>query len=158
MRGVSSLEHVKFYFPIFCLSQFNLGRRFMPWIYFGKNDEKFPTPYFSNKYPEYQFEILERINLQFNKIESETDRHYSSHVRTLVMNTILAIQEDPSPSWKDADEKRRTQVVEDFIYNLPKLLDELSRSQDYMNKHNESYFDVLHWLTSRLDSICPFPK
>jgi hypothetical protein len=99
--------------------------------------------------------VFNRINEACNRVESETGVSCSEHFRALVYNAITAITQDPSASWS-ASSNARVERSGELLAGLPKLLLEVANTASVGKRL--SYFDGLHWLTSRLDSICPFDK
>lgn len=109
--------------------------------------------------PLYFTEGNEGLFLQINNLcdraELESKVRYSVQTRVLIFNTLAAIVEDPSDSWEATEEDRRG-ALREFVGRLPKSLQELSETADAGQR--VSYFDTLHWLSARLDSVCPFQK
>lgn len=99
--------------------------------------------------------VFNRVNAVCDRIELENEVQCTVHFRVLVFNALTAIVEDPSESWTASPVERRTQYNR-FLKNLPNLILDLAKNDSAGQKL--SYFDGLHWLSSRLDSICPFEK
>ena len=99
--------------------------------------------------------LFNQINRLCDSVGQQTDVFYSVHSRVLIFNALTAILEDPSNAWKATDTDRRRQF-ERFLSALPQLLSDIAKTVGVKGKI--SYFDTMHWLSSHLDSLCPFEK
>ena len=84
--------------------------------------------------------------------------------QNLLFSTLVAIEEDSHPSWNIKFTQPK-EVAEYFSQNLFRFLEEISRvtfigSRVSLNKSLEkiTFFDVFHWVSFRIDSLCPFIK
>jgi hypothetical protein len=99
--------------------------------------------------------LFTQINRLCDAAGQDTGTLYSVHSRVLIFNALTAILEDPSNAWKASDIDRRRQF-ERFSSALPGMLVEIAKAAEVKGKI--SYFDTMHWLSSHLDSLCPFDK
>ena len=99
--------------------------------------------------------LFTEINRLCDAVGQETGVLYSMHSRVLIFNSLTAILEDPSNAWKAGDGDRRRQF-EGFSSALPQMLVEIAKAAGVKGKI--SYFDTMHWLSTHLDSLCPFDK
>jgi hypothetical protein len=107
-------------------------------------------PYFT---PENE-RVLSRVNDACDRFEVNGNVQCTPAFRALLANTLSSIVEDPSPLWVSSAADRR-QRYEGFIDGLDNLLYEMA--EDSVDG-KLTYFDGLHWLGHRLDSLCPFEK
>lgn len=110
----------------------------MPWLYTEAQDGLFAI-----------------VNAQCDQVEAATGIRCSPHMRALVVNTLSAVVEDPSPTWRAGAQERQRRLAQ-LVETLPQTLITLVKSASIEGRL--SYFDTLHWLTARLDTICPFDK
>jgi hypothetical protein len=80
----------------------------------------------------------------------------------LIKVVLDSITEDPHPSWRTRDRERLTRgALEDqqqrLVRELPAILSAIGRETAILDR-TLSTFDILHWLTKRLDDLCPFDK
>lgn len=85
------------------------------------------------------------------------------HAALLVKTVLDAISEDPHPSWRSrtTGEKPSAGTLRDFqqyvTRDLPRLLEGMQKEEEAGDREVSS-FDLLHWLSKYLDSLCPFEK
>jgi len=107
------------------------------------------------------FESFHKICTDF---EAERKIGITESAQKLLFSTLVAIEEDPHPTW-NTEFTSLEKVTDYFSQNLFRYLEEISRvtflgSRISISKSLEkiTFFDVFHWLTFRLDSLCPFIK
>jgi hypothetical protein len=100
-------------------------------------------------------QVFSQINYVCDRIQIERGVQFSASVRILIYSTLTAILEDPSPIW-NADEETRAFQFGRLLDQLPGILSELAATENVAGQL--TYFEGLHWLSERLNSICPFDK
>ena len=90
------------------------------------------------------------------RFESEHHIRVSPWARRLIFSTLHAIQEDPSPHWRERDPVTLREQSSRIVQEIPEMILEISRQESIT--HEITYFDVLHYLTFKIDDICPFSK
>lgn len=95
------------------------------------------------------------FNQECASFESTYHIAISENAKKLLYLTLSSIEDDPHPVW-DTELTPPKRVTENFLKNLSKYLTDILHFQ--MLSDNITYFDVLHWLGIRLDSLCPFMK
>lgn len=99
--------------------------------------------------------VLARINELCDEMLREKSIQCSPQFRALIFNVRASIVDDPSPSW-DATANDREEQYRNFLNRLPEILRGISETESVGRKL--TYFEGLHWLSSNLDSFCPFDK
>jgi|SRR5579862_8450163 len=85
------------------------------------------------------------------------------HAALLIKNVLEAISEDPHPRWRSSTtgEAPNSATLRDFqqyvARDLPRLLEGMQKEEETGDREVTS-FDLLHWLSKYLDSLCPFEK
>ena len=81
----------------------------------------------------------------------------------LIKNVLDAIAEDPHPRWRfrGVDGVPNAANLREYeralTRDLPQNLGAV-REQEGMGDREVTSFDFLHWLSKRLDGLCPFDK
>jgi len=95
-------------------------------------------------------EFAERTNIRTSRPATE-----------LVALVVSAIVEDPHPRWRAAPgfSPASLELAQDwYLRALPLFLTQVAQQALRGEREQITTFDVLHWLTSHLDSICTIPK
>lgn len=127
----------------------------MPWFYvkgMRRLHELVGTFFYTSR----ERRLFKEITKHCDLVERRMRVQLTPHTRALVMNTLEAVYADPSASWH-ATPKERDEVVDELLQRLPHLLAEFVTPQRG-SRRPVTYFETLHWLGRRLDSICPFQK
>ena len=101
-------------------------------------------------------DLATRINTIVHQCETRKNVRFSQASKDLIVATLMAITEDPSPRWQISSPGDFTLGYSKILGELPKMLEGLaSREQE---TGVVTYFQVLHWLGINIDNLCPFPK
>ncbi len=111
-----------------------------------------PTSEFRAQYDD----LVRHVTTIIHQCELQRELSFSSASKDLIIATLVAITQDPSPRW-------RISSPQDFNLGWSKILTELPKSLDKLASLERktgrvTYFQVLHWLGTNVDSLCPFPK
>jgi hypothetical protein len=124
----------------------------MPLVYLPE-EESFEYPRGLNRE---QRRLLNQVNDVCNEVTAETEVDFSIHSQVLIFNALDAMRRDPSPQWAGDYERSVNSIYEDLSGVLGPYLTQLAESEaDY---EKVTYFQTLHWLTGRLNVICPIRK
>ncbi len=95
---------------------------------------------------------------------ASSDVKLTPHAHLLIKVVLEGITEDPHQGWRikgtDRDRPSMEELIshqQELLRTLPDILKDI-RSYYTVRDGVVSTFDVLHWLTHRLDDICPFDK
>lgn len=107
---------------------------------------------------------IEKFKKICKDFENKRKIRITESARKLIFSTLVAIEEDPLPTW-NIEITSPEKVTEYFGLNLFRYLEQISRITFPRNRisirrsvKKITFFDVLHWLAPRLDSLCPFIK
>lgn len=103
-----------------------------------------------------QYDDLARyVNGLIHECEQKNAVSFSQAAKTLILTTLVAITQDPSPRWQlskhDLDNGWSA-----ILKGMPESLEQLVSGE--RKTKQITYFQVLHWLGVNLDTLCPFPK
>lgn len=100
-----------------------------------------------------------------NILEEFQEKHnvrISDQAQKLIYDVLGAVLSDPHPSWTFGNPK---EVETYFENNIERYLEEISRFMvhgAWWKRRGKdtpiTFFDVVHWLSVRIDSLCPFIK
>jgi len=95
-----------------------------------------------------EFERMSQNSLELTKGASE-----------LVVQMIVNIKDDPSPSWKEV-ELELDSVQRFVISTIPNILLDMNREYRSFNwkQQKVSSWEILHKISDALDKWCPIPK
>src|SRR5262245_11386453 len=98
-------------------------------------------------------EIQRRVEAVCVNFREETGVSVPEPARTLIANSLLAIEYDPHPSWTNSSEERSRFVVQ-YLENLPTYLRSVQENELRIAQRGEyrltelTYFGVVHWSSS----------
>jgi hypothetical protein len=84
------------------------------------------------------------------------DAEVSWSARQLIATILNAMVNDPHPAWDSFDRDRVYELKLELENDLPSLMQRII--DDELVTGEVTTFDVLHWLTRHLESICPVTK
>lgn len=111
-----------------------------------------PTSEFRAQYDD----LVRHVNTIIHQCEVRREVSFSSASKELIIATLVAITQDPSPRWRISSPQDCTLGCSTILTELSKNLDKLASLERGTGR--VTYFQVLHWLGTNLDSLCPFPK
>ncbi|MEQ8356703.1 MAG: hypothetical protein RH942_14265 [Kiloniellaceae bacterium] len=97
----------------------------------------------------------DRVERYIQQFEAERHLRVSEMARHLIVMTLDAIEHDPNPNW-DAPMVELETFADRSTRDVPGLLGAVAEHGRI--KDEITYFNVLHFLSSNLKSICPFPS
>lgn len=96
-----------------------------------------------------------RISDTCQLFAEETGIKVTPNAQELIGLVLNGIIDDPHPNWH-TNKSDNEKVADKFAYDLPQMLHDVMHSENVT--HEITTFDMLHWLTLRLPSLCPFAK
>ena len=96
-----------------------------------------------------------RIQRYIDSFEQETKIPVSPLARHLIIISLDAIERDPNPRW-GVDTAELESYADEIAREVPALLRSVVEHSDA--EGGITYFNVLHFLSRNLKSICPFPS
>ncbi len=88
--------------------------------------------------------------------KKESGISVSEHAQLLLKDIFNAIIVDSHPRWKVTKEEIITTVKSKLFPKLPEILSDIAKVES--SENIITTFDILHWLSGRIDRLCPFPK
>lgn len=88
-------------------------------------------------------------------VEAASQIHLTGHAKRLIADILAAIVVDPHPSWQSSPAENH-HVFKEFVSRLDAIVKDMAPEAN--PPHPVSSFDVLHYLSRRLDMDCPFAK
>jgi hypothetical protein len=79
----------------------------------------------------------------------------------ILVECILAIEQDPEPAWRDQPVLRNLDAVQrDAIFGITMKLAKLSNSREVRSREGEILhtYGILHHISRWIDQLCPFEK
>lgn len=109
-------------------------------------------------------EIKNKVNQVCNDFTSSNQTQISINTRKLIIDTLIAIKEDPHPRWKtphsEAGEQNESEtwdgVINTYLSALPMFLKQIEVTERAEGKI--TYFHALHWLAEGLQAMCLIEK
>jgi hypothetical protein len=87
------------------------------------------------------------------------ERSVSPEARQLLATIITNIKSDPSPAWRERDERTLDAAQRYAIEVLPNILNDVQRYARYRNRSAQfTTWELLHSMGRILDEWCPIPK
>lgn len=97
-----------------------------------------------------------RVRAQFEEFSRISGIKISEQAQSLLFFCLDAIESDPHPAW-GIDRNYLPRLSDEMTLRLPNFLFEIIHSRR-VHRDTLTTFEVLHWLGSNLDDICPIEK
>ena len=109
-------------------------------------------------------QIKEQVEYVCNEFETQNNIQVSTHTRTLIIKTLIAIKEDPHPRWEKPSSKSAWQdesevwddVINTYLSTLPLFLKQIEVTERAEGRI--TYFHALHWISESLIAMCIIKK
>jgi len=101
---------------------------------------------------------------RLEEFQRKRDVRISDQAQKLIYEVLYAIESDPHPSWNTrlTNPKIVTAYFEDNIeHYLEEILHLTVHGAWWVDRGKDTritFFDVVHWLSLRINSLCPFIK
>jgi len=95
------------------------------------------------------------ITINIMKFVSKSGIKVSAQAQAIIHDLLNSIVVDAHPRWRERSPKPQ-KVFDEFVEKIPSLLQEIAESEK-VDKIITTW-DILHWLSSRLDVMWPYPK
>lgn len=99
--------------------------------------------------------LANRIRDTCLSVQNNTDTPISEHAIALIVNSLMALRDDPSPDWK-VGRNDLIGIWQSNLDNLEKNLYDLVKQPT--TQKGVTYFEVFHWLHSNARRFGPFNK
>lgn len=96
-----------------------------------------------------------RIEHYIDSFEQDRGLRVSTLARHLIVLSLDAIEREPNPNW-DAQAETLESYTDSLTRDVPRLLSAIAEVSHI--EKEITYFNVLHFLSRNLKSICPFPS
>jgi hypothetical protein len=101
---------------------------------------------------------------RLEEFQRKRNARISDQAQKLIYQVLYAIENDPHPSWniRFTNPKNVTAYFEDNIeHYLEEILHSTVHGAWWGRRGKDTpvtFFDVVHWLSLRINSLCPFIK